>query len=241
MRRREFIARLGAAGGYEAVSRLAHAQQGTRVRRVAILMQVADTPGGTALLAALRSELVRLGWVEGRNLQIDLRFGSNDPGRLRANATELIGLAPDMIVVNGTSMVRMVQQQTQTIPIVTFTAGDVLVRGLVKNPAHPEGNTTGVTDLFQSLAGKWVELLKEAVPRLQHNRLEAHPEAENGLASRKLSEAESGPTPPRGAPLAVTSALDATWNGKEKPTPKASANGRGGASGRLLPKKRYDP
>jgi putative ABC transport system substrate-binding protein len=65
-------------------------------------------------------------------------------------------------------MVKIVQQQTQTIPIVIFIRGDVLVRGLVKNLAHPEGNTTGVTNLFQSLAGKWVELLKEAVPRLHH-------------------------------------------------------------------------
>jgi putative tryptophan/tyrosine transport system substrate-binding protein len=87
---------------------------------------------------------------------------------MRANAAELVGLAPDVIVVNGTSMVTTVQQQTQTIPIVIFIGGDVLVRGLVKNLAHPEGNTTGVTNLFQSQVGKWVELLKEAVPRLRH-------------------------------------------------------------------------
>jgi putative tryptophan/tyrosine transport system substrate-binding protein len=168
MRRREFIAGLGAASAYVAVPRLARAQQGTRVRRVAVLMQVVNSPRGTALQAMLRNDLAKLGWVEGRNLQIDLRFADNDPDRMRANATEVIGLAPDVIVVNGNAMVTMVQQRTQTIPIVIFIAGDVSVTGLVKNLAHPEGNSTGVTNLFQSLAGKWVELLKEVVPRLQH-------------------------------------------------------------------------
>jgi putative tryptophan/tyrosine transport system substrate-binding protein len=167
MRRREFIARLGAAGAYAAVPRVARAQQGARVRRVAILAQVSNSPGVTANLARFRNELAKLGWVEGRNLQIDLRFADGDPVHMRANAIELIGLTPDVLLVNETSMVRIVQQQTQTIPIVIFIGGDVLVTGLVKNLAHPEGNTTSVTNLFQSLAGKWVELLKAAVPRLQ--------------------------------------------------------------------------
>jgi putative tryptophan/tyrosine transport system substrate-binding protein len=166
-RRREFIARLGAAGVYAAMPRLALAQQGTRVRRLAILMQVADTPGLTALLAALRNDLAKLGWVEGRNLQIDARYGQADVDRMRANAAELVGLAPDAIFAAGTTMAAIVQRQTQTIPIV-FAASDGLASGLVKNPAHPEGNTTGVNFSFQSLSGKWLQLLKEAVPRLQH-------------------------------------------------------------------------
>jgi putative tryptophan/tyrosine transport system substrate-binding protein len=168
MRRREFIARLGAAGAYAAVPRLARAQQDTRVRRVAILQQVADAPAVRTIVAALRNELARLGWVEGNNLRIDLRFAGGDPDRMRANATEIVSLAPDVIVATGTTMVRTVQRQTETVPIVILGGTDVLSRGLVKNLARPEGNATGVASIFQSIAGKWVELLKEAVPRLQH-------------------------------------------------------------------------
>jgi putative tryptophan/tyrosine transport system substrate-binding protein len=167
MRRREFIARLGAAGAYAAVPRLALAQQGTRARRVAILQQLSDIQLVTTIVATIRNELAKLGWVEGRNLQIDVRYGRADVDRMRPNATELIGLAPDVIIAVGITMTAIVQQQTQTIPIV-FGGGDALARGLVKDLAHPEGNTTGVNLLFQSMAGKWVQLLKEAVPRLQH-------------------------------------------------------------------------
>jgi ABC transporter substrate binding protein len=166
MRRREFIAGLGAAGGYAAVPRLTLAQQGTGMRRVAMLTNQDEPPQNT-LLATFQNELAMRGWVAGRNLQIDVRYGRGDVDRMRANAAELVGLAPDVIVANGAPMVTIVQQQTQTIPIVIAFAGDVFAYGLVKNLAHPEGNTTGVTNLFAPIAGKWVELLKEAVPRVE--------------------------------------------------------------------------
>jgi putative tryptophan/tyrosine transport system substrate-binding protein len=167
MRRRDFIAGFGVAGAYAAVPPLARAQQGTRVRRLAILSIQAEPPQTNTYFPALRNELAKLGWVEGRNLLIDVRFGGADVDRMRANGAELIGLAPDVIVAVGAIMVRIVQQQTQTIPIVVSYGGDVFATGLIKNLAHPEGNTTGVTNLFGSIAGKWVELLKEAVPRLE--------------------------------------------------------------------------
>jgi putative tryptophan/tyrosine transport system substrate-binding protein len=166
MRRREFIAGLGAAGGYAAVPRLTLAQQGTGMRRVAMLTNQDEPPQNT-LLATFQNELAMRGWVAGRNLQIDVRYGRGEVDRMRANAAELVGLAPDVIVANGAPMVTIVQQQTQTIPIVIAFAGDVFAYGLVKNLAHPEGNTTGVTNLFAPIAGKWVELLKEAVPRVE--------------------------------------------------------------------------
>jgi putative tryptophan/tyrosine transport system substrate-binding protein len=122
MRRRELIASLGAVGAYAAVPRLTLAQQNARVRRLALLMQVSDAPAITTLLATLRNELARLGWVEGHNLRIDLRFGDDDPDRMRANAAELVGLAPDVIVVNGSSMVAIAQRHTQTIRLL-FTFG----------------------------------------------------------------------------------------------------------------------
>jgi putative tryptophan/tyrosine transport system substrate-binding protein len=167
MRRREFIARLGAAGVYAAMPSVTLAQQGTRVKRLAVLVEGEEHQIGTATDTTFRNELARLGWVEGRNLHIDMRYGGSDPDRARRIAAELTGLGPDVIFAVGTTVTAIVQQQTQTIPIV-FVATDGLAVGLVKNLGHPEGNTTGVNFSFQSMAGKWVQLLKDAVPRLQH-------------------------------------------------------------------------
>jgi putative tryptophan/tyrosine transport system substrate-binding protein len=110
--------------------------------------------------------MAKLGWVEGRNLRLDLRFGAGDAER-RAYAAELVNLGPDVIVAAGAPATLTVQEKTQTIPIVMIGGGDVFATGVVKNIAHPEGNVTGVTNLFGSIGGKWLELLKEAVPRLE--------------------------------------------------------------------------
>jgi len=123
-RRREFIARLGAAGACATVPRLAFAQQDTRVRRLAALVVGDKNQNTTAAGAKFQNELARLGWVVGRNLQVDVPYGDGDPDRMRRNAAELVGLAPDVIVAVGGAMVRIVQQQTQTIPIVLMAAGD---------------------------------------------------------------------------------------------------------------------
>jgi putative ABC transport system substrate-binding protein len=117
-------------------------------------------------LAALREGLAKLGWIEGRNLRIDLRFTGSDPDRMRAYAQELVSLAPDVIVASSAPATRVVQQQTQTIPIV-FTAGnDPVTNNLLQNIARPEGNTTGFAGTVDSLSGKWLELLKEAAPHI---------------------------------------------------------------------------
>jgi putative ABC transport system substrate-binding protein len=119
------------------------------------------------LVAVLREDLAKLGWAEGRNLRLDFRFGANDEARIRAYAAELVGLAPDVIVSSGAGATRAVQEQPQMIPIVILGAGDVFANGFVKDIAHPEGNTTGISNLFNSIGSKWVELLKEAVPQLK--------------------------------------------------------------------------
>jgi putative ABC transport system substrate-binding protein len=166
MRRRDFLTVLGSAAAWPFV---AMAQQGERVRRVGILPVGDDAPGSSfsAQLSMLRAELVKLGWAEGRNLRLEVRFGANDEDRIRAFAAELVGLAPDAIVTSGAAPTRAVQRQTQTIPIVILGAGDVFASGYVKDVAHPEGNTTGISNLFHSIGSKWVELLKEAVPQLK--------------------------------------------------------------------------
>jgi putative tryptophan/tyrosine transport system substrate-binding protein len=180
MRRREFIARLCAAGAYATVPHLARAQQGTHMRRVALLVAGDEDQGFTTNWVGLRNELARLGWVEGRNLQIDVRFGQGNLNRMRANVAELIGLGPDVIIANGVTT-RIVKEQTQTIPIVVAEAGDVFAYGLVKNLARPEGNITGITNSFSSITGKWVELLKEAVPRIERVAYIYDPEIQQQL------------------------------------------------------------
>ena len=165
MRRREFIAGLGSAVALPVVAR---AQQADQVRRVGVLV------GGTendamwqTPVAAFREVLVKLGWIEGRNLRIDLRSGGSEDDRFRAYAAELMSLAPDVFVVSTGAALRAVQQQTRTIPIVMAGAGDVAANGTVKDIARPEGNITGVVNLFGSIGSKWLGLLKQAAPRLE--------------------------------------------------------------------------
>ena len=163
IRRRDFITGLGSTAAWPVVAR---AQQGERMRRVGFLTVVDDT-GNPNLAFFLREELAKLGWAEGRNLRLEVRFGANDEDRIHAYAAELVGLAPDVIVSSGAAATRAVQEQTQMIPIVIMGAGDIFTNGFVKDLAHPEGNTTGISNLFNSIGSKWVELLKEAVPQLK--------------------------------------------------------------------------
>ncbi len=113
-----------------------------------------------------REGLAKLGWTEGRNLQLVPRFSGGDPGRLAADAQELVNIAPDVIFVFGGPAARAVQARTQTIPIVFVGGGDPQANNLVGSIARPSGNLTGFGNTFTSLNGKWLELFKEAVPSL---------------------------------------------------------------------------
>ena len=178
MRRREFITLLGgAAAGWPLAAR---AQQGEKVRRIGVLVGGTEDNSNTrANLAALGDGLAKLGWIEGRNLRIDLRFTLSDPARMRAYAVELVSLAPDVIVTTSRPATTAVQEQTKSIPIV-FTAGnDPVSNGLLQNIARPEGNTTGFTSTVDSLIGKWLELLKEAAPHITRVALVFNPQTVN--------------------------------------------------------------
>jgi putative tryptophan/tyrosine transport system substrate-binding protein len=213
MRRREFITLLGAsAAAWPLATR---AQQAGGMRRIGVLTGgPEDNLGTRANLAALREVLARLGWIEGRNLRIDLRFTANDPDRNRAYAVELVRLAPDVIVATSGPATRAVQQQTQTIPIVFTTGGDPVSNGVVQNIARPEGNTTGVTNAFDSFGGKWLELLKEAAPYIKRVALVFNPEiALLGYipsieAAAPLLGVQAIKTPVRN-PLEIVRAIDA--------------------------------
>jgi putative ABC transport system substrate-binding protein len=156
----------------------ARAQQPQRMRRIGLLSLVAENDSGwQSARSALLEGLAKLGWIEGRNLQIDLRFGAGDIGRMRAFAAELVRLAPDVIVTTSNLATRAAQQATQTIPIVMATGGDFVVTGMVRNIARPEGNITGFSTPEPSIAGKWLELLKEAVPHLTRVAILYNPES----------------------------------------------------------------
>jgi len=165
MKRREFITLLGSTAATWPLA--ARAQQTERVRRIGWLIAAAENDLGVrATRAAFQKELAKLGWIEGRNLRTEVRFGVGDPDRLYAYAAELVGLVPDVIVTNGGAPTRALQERTQTIPIV-FTGGpDAVAAGLVRNISRPEGNATGFSGRPPSILGKSLELLKEAAPRL---------------------------------------------------------------------------
>jgi putative tryptophan/tyrosine transport system substrate-binding protein len=178
MRRREFIALIGGAAAAWPVD--VRAQPSERVRRIGIVWRGNVTEGVVeAQEGALRSELANLGWTEGRNVQFDVRYSSDDPDRIRAHADELVSLNPDIIAASSFPVAQAVLQRTRTIPVVFVNVGDPVAGGLVKSIARPEGNATGITSLFQSLGGKWLELLKEAAPHTARAALVFAPENVN--------------------------------------------------------------
>src|SRR5215467_740420 len=163
MKRREFIALLGsAATGWPLAAR---AQLDERVRRIGILWRGDATEGFVRTLqGALRDELAKLGWIAGRNVQLELRYSGDDRTRMRTHADELVGLSPNVIEASSFPVAQAVLQRTRTIPVVFVNVGDPVAGGLLKNIARPEGNATGVTSVYQSMGGKWLELVKEAAP-----------------------------------------------------------------------------
>src|SRR5262249_24208871 len=173
LHRRSFLTLLGASAAAWPLA----AQQGERVRRIGWLIGGAENDlASRSNRAALQEALAKLGWIEGRNLRIDLRFGAGDPDRMSAYALELVGLKPDVMLTDSGAPTRALQQQTQTIPIVFTAGGGAATRGPVRNIARPDGNTTGFSNYEPSIAGKWLELLKEAVPSLIRVALIFNPE-----------------------------------------------------------------
>jgi len=172
VKRRTFVVGLGSAVAWPLA---AQAQQDGRARRIGILSGRDETdPIDQTQQNALREELAKLGWIEGRNVRFDFRPG--DPNRLRMYADELVRLAPDVIVVQGGPGAQALLQRTRNIPIVFTSVGDPVAIGLLKDIARPEGNATGITNQYQPLGGKWLELLKEAAPRTARVALVFAPE-----------------------------------------------------------------
>jgi putative ABC transport system substrate-binding protein len=175
MRRREFITLLGAAAAAWPLT--ARAQQGERVRRIGVLMGYAESDAAAqAQVAALRQELRKLGWEEGRNIHIDVRFPAADAGRVRAILMELMSLTPDVLVSNTNLVTAIVQSEVRTIPIVFIFVGDPVGSGFVNNDARPSGNLTGFANWDSpAISGKWLELLKEVAPQVERVAFMIHP------------------------------------------------------------------
>jgi len=159
MKRRKFITIVAGVLTRPIVGR---AQQADRVARIGVLLNLApDDPETRARLAAFLQTLQELGWSEGRNLQIDYRWGTGDIDRHRSNAAELVALAPDVILVHGSTIMGPLQRATRTVPIVFVSVADPVAGGFVASLARPGGNATGFTSADYSMSGKWVELLKQ--------------------------------------------------------------------------------
>ena len=176
MRRREFLACVGGLA-IVASPRIGRAQHHGKVRQVGILLGVAESdPEAQSRVGALRQELQRLGWVEGHNLRVEQRWTGGDAERLRADTTELVAAAPDVIVANPTPSVAALKAATHTIPIVFALVSDPVSSGFVESWARPGGNITGFTNFEPSMAGKWLQALKQMAPRVVQVALVFNPD-----------------------------------------------------------------
>ena len=163
MRRREFITLLGGAAAISPLA--ARAQQSERVRRIGVLNPAsANDQVWQARIGAFQQELALLGWSIGRNVRIDIRWATTDADEIRKQATELIALAPDVILSAGDATLPPLLQLTRTVPIVFAVAFDPVGAGYVESLARPGGNVTGFMSAEYGGTGKWLELLKEVAP-----------------------------------------------------------------------------
>jgi putative tryptophan/tyrosine transport system substrate-binding protein len=162
MKRRAFITLLG--GAVAAWPLAARAQQPERMRRIGVLVTLAEGASGTkAWLTAFQEGLRQLGWTHG-NIRIDYRWGGNDRQRLRTYAVELVQMAPDVILCSGVPALAALHRETSTLPIVFAQVSDPVNLGFVPNLAHPGGNVTGFAVFEHAIGGKWLELLKDTAP-----------------------------------------------------------------------------
>jgi putative tryptophan/tyrosine transport system substrate-binding protein len=174
MRRREFITLVG--GGVATWSLAARAQQPDRTRLIGVLMGFAESdPSAQSWLAAFRAALAKLGWIEGSNLRIELRWGTVDQDEIRRLVKELVDLRPDVIFGQSTPVISALSVETRTIPIVFAVVVDPIASGFAANLAHPGGNITGFSGDDSEQGGKWVELLKEIAPRTERMALLFNP------------------------------------------------------------------
>src|SRR4051794_33294774 len=166
MRRRDF---LSLSGGAAAWANLARAQQMDRVRKIAILLGIAENdPEANSRVSAFEDGLNELGWRSGQNISIDIRFGGGDRQRIQTFVSELISLRPDIILANSTPVVAALKRQTTTIPIVFAVLNDPVGQGFIDSLSKPGENITGFTFIDFKMVEKWMALLRELSPPVTH-------------------------------------------------------------------------
>ena len=187
MKRREFITLLsGAAAAWPLAAR---AQQRERLRRVVVLEPIAkDTPSAQARYTAFLQAFERLGWMDGRNVQIVARWSGNSV-ELRTYAEELVALAPDVILAGGGTGAEAMLKATRTIPIVFTIAPDPVGAGIVERLSRPGGNATGFAMFEYNLCGKWLELLREIAPTVKHAAVLRDPGFAHGIGQFAVIQA----------------------------------------------------
>jgi putative ABC transport system substrate-binding protein len=176
MKRREFITLLG--GAVVAGPLAARAQQPERMRRVSMLLGLTEKdPEAIGRVKAFRLGMRDLGWIEGRNVQIEYRFAGTNLESINKHVAELIRLAPDVIVANTTSVLVALRPATSTIPIVFAMVNDPVNQGFISNLAHPGGNITGFSFVESEIVGKWIDLLGDVKPNLSRVALMFNPDS----------------------------------------------------------------
>jgi putative tryptophan/tyrosine transport system substrate-binding protein len=176
MQRRDFITLLGGAAATWPLTALA--QQPERMRRVSMLLGLAEKdPEATGRVKAFRLGMRDLGWIEGRNVQIEYRFAGTNSESINKHVAELIRLAPDVIVANTTPVLAALRPATSTIPIVFAMVNDPVSQGFISSLAHPGGNITGFSFIESEIVGKWINLLADVKPNLSRVALMFNPDS----------------------------------------------------------------
>jgi putative tryptophan/tyrosine transport system substrate-binding protein len=205
MQRRAFITLF--AGAAVARPRAARAQQIDRMRRIGVLMAVAaDDPEGQARLTMFVKALQQLGWTDGRNIRIDVRWGAVDADRYRKHADELVALVPDVILAGSSAALAPLQRTTRTVPIVFAGVADPVGAGYVDSLARPGGNVTGFALFEYGIAGKWLELLKQIAPAVTRAAVMRDPTISLGIGQWAVIQAMA---PSTGVDLSLVNMRDA--------------------------------
>ena len=189
MRRREFITLLGGAAAAWPLA--ASAQQPGQMPRIGVLTGFENDPEGTAQLSGFTQGFQELGWTDGRNVRMDVRWPAGSVERMRMLAKELVGMQPDVILAQTTPVVAALQRETRTIPIVFVTVADPVGQGFVESLSRPGGNITGFIFTEGAIGGKWLELLTEIAPSVKRAAIMFNPDTAPGGGSYFLSSFEA--------------------------------------------------
>jgi len=201
MERREFITLLGGAAATWSLA--ARAQQLERIRRVGVLMGIANDSDASARAVALQEAMRVLGWTIGRNIQIDYSFASGDAERMRTYAKELVSSAPDVIIAVTNPALQAVLDATRSQPIVFLQVSDPVGGGFVESLDHPGGNITGFTNFEPEVGSKWLQILKEIAPGVERAGFLFNPETSAHVGFLRAVETASVTLAVKVSPLGV--------------------------------------